>query len=57
MLALEDMGREAAMDQSLVNSSAQIGVTTYVKFAEEISFARPVPKTSKKQTIVPHLFA
>jgi len=47
ILALEDMGPGASVDTSnrcLANSSALRDVMRYVEFAEEIPFARPVPK-------------
>lgn len=55
VLALEDMAPGATADRCLANSSALREVTRYVKFAEEIPFARPVPKTlvSKKRTLAP----
>lgn len=58
ILALEDMGPGAAVDTStrcLANSSALRDVMRYVEFAEEIPFARPVPKfpVFKKRTPPP----
>lgn len=58
ILALEDMGGGAAVDTStkcLANSSALRDVMRYVEFAEEIPFARPVPKfpVYKKRTPPP----
>lgn len=58
ILALEDMGPGASVDTStrcLANSSALRDVMRYVEFAEEIPFARPVPKfpVFKKRTPPP----
>lgn len=58
VLALEDMGPGAAVDTAtrcLANSSALRDVMRYVEFAEEIPFARPVPKfpVFKKRTPPP----
>ncbi|KAG0602909.1 hypothetical protein M758_10G050700 [Ceratodon purpureus] len=58
ILALEDMGPGAAVDTSnrcLANSSALRDVMRYVEYAEEVPFARSVPKfpVHKKRTPVP----
>jgi hypothetical protein len=58
ILALEDMGPGAAVDTSnrcLANSTALRDVMRYVEYAEEVPFARSVPKfpVHKKRTPVP----
>ena len=58
ILALEDMGPGAAVDTSdrcLANSSALRDVMRYVEYAEEVPFARSVPKfpVFKKRTAAP----
>lgn len=58
ILALEDMAPGAAVDTStrcLANSSALRDVMRYVEYAEEIPFARPVPRfpVQKKRTPPP----